>query len=60
MEIDLGPFIAAIVEEAGGEVRIPYESVIGGKGDKALAFDIVDDGATIAISLVDAKDIPDD
>jgi hypothetical protein len=52
-QIDLGPFIAAIVEESGGEVRIPYDVFKNQVGDKALAIDIEDDGATLVLRVVD-------
>lgn len=52
-QIDLGPFLAAMVEEAGGEVRIPYDVFKNQVGDKALAIDIEDDGATLVLSIVE-------
>ncbi|QWT29952.1 hypothetical protein SEA_TUNATARTARE_60 [Streptomyces phage TunaTartare] len=52
-QIDLGPFLAAIVEEAGGEVKIPYDVFKNQVGDKALAIDIEDDGATLVLRVVD-------
>ncbi|QNN99165.1 hypothetical protein SEA_FAUST_62 [Streptomyces phage Faust] len=57
-QIDLGPFLAAIVEQAGGEVRIPYDVFAAQVGDKALAIDIEDDGATLVLRVVDG--IPND
>lgn len=52
-QIDLGPFLAAIVEESGGEVRIPYDVFKNQVGEKALAIDIEDDGATLVLRVVD-------
>jgi hypothetical protein len=52
-QIDLAPFLAAVVEEAGGEVRIPYDVFRNQVGSKAIAIDIEDDGATIVLSLVE-------
>ena len=52
-QIDLGPFLAAIVEESGGEVKIPYDVFKNQVGDKAIAIDIEDDGMTIVLRVVD-------
>ena len=52
-QIDLGPFLAAVVDQAGGEIRIPYDTLKDQTGEKALAIDIEDDGATIVLSLVE-------
>lgn len=52
-QIDLAPFLAAIVEESGGEVRIPYDVFKSQVGDKALAIDIEDDGMTLVLRIVD-------
>lgn len=53
-EIDLAPFIAAMIENAGGEVRLPFGLFADRpENDRAIAIDIEDDGATIVLSLVD-------
>ncbi|AXG66179.1 hypothetical protein SEA_ANNADREAMY_59 [Streptomyces phage Annadreamy] len=52
-QIDLGPFLAAIVELSGGEVKIPYDVFRNQAGTKALAIDIEDDGATLVLRVVD-------
>ncbi|AZU97140.1 hypothetical protein SEA_FORREST_63 [Streptomyces phage Forrest] len=52
-QIDLAPFLAAAVEEAGGEIRIPYDVFRSQVGEKALAIDIEDDGATLVLRVVD-------
>lgn len=57
-QIDLAPFLAAVVEQAGGEVRIAYDVFKNQVGDKALAIDIEDDGATLVLRVVDG--IPND
>lgn len=57
-EIDLGPFLAAIVEDAGGEVRIPYSVFANERKSRAIAIDIEDDGMTVVLRLVD--EIPDE
>lgn len=52
-QIDLAPFLAAAVEEAGGEIRIAYDTFRNQVGEKALAIDIEDDGATVVLRVVD-------
>lgn len=61
MELDLSVFLAAVVENAGGEIRLPFDTFAEfqtGTVEKALTFDIVDEGATILIGLTD--EIPED
>lgn len=60
MNVDLAPFLAAIIEEAGGEVLIPYGTLLAQSGDKSLTIDLVDDGHTLRLGLIDVKDIPED
>lgn len=59
-EIDLAPFLAAIVEMAGGEIRIPYDTLVNvlKDGDRAIAFDLEDEGMTMVLRMVD--EIPND
>lgn len=54
-EINLAPFLAAIVELSGGEVRIPYDTLatVLNDGDKAIAFDLEDEGMTMVLRMVD-------
>lgn len=52
-QIDLGPFLAAVVENAGGEIRLPYGTLVQKKGDRSLIIDIEDDGATIVLRMAD-------
>lgn len=52
-QIDLAPFLAAIVEESGGEVKIPFDVFTKQTGDRAIAIDIEDDGMTLVLRLVD-------
>lgn len=52
-QIDLGPFLAAIVEESGGEVKIPYDVFKKQVGTKAISIDIEDDGQTLVLRVVD-------
>lgn len=59
-QIDLGQFIAAIIDVQGGEVRIPYDAFTTQTGDKMLTIDFEDDGATIVLRLIDAVEVPDD
>jgi len=58
-QIDLGPFLLAAIEEAGGVIRIPYDVFRKQVAPRALAFDIEDDGATIAISVVEEIPVED-
>ena len=60
MQIDLSSFLAAIIDDAGGEVRIPYDTFLAQHGDKNITIDIIDDGQTLKLGLIDTKDIPDD
>lgn len=60
MNVDLAPFLAAIIEESGGEVLIPYDTLTQQKGEKNITIDLIDDGATLRLGLIDTKDIPDD
>lgn len=57
-EIDLGPFLLAVIEEAGGEIRVPYDTFREQVAPKALAIDIEDEGATIVLRV--AEEIPDE
>lgn len=57
-QIDLAPFLAAAIEEAGGIIRVPYDTFRGQHGQKAIAFDIEDDGATIVMSVIETGEIP--
>ena len=60
MQIDLSSFLASIIDEAGGEVLIPYGTFLAQTGDKSLTIDLIDDGQTIKLGLIDVKDIPED
>lgn len=53
MGIELGPFIAAIIEQEGGVYRIPFQNLVQQQGDRALAIDFEDDGATVALRIVE-------
>ncbi len=57
-QIDLGPFLMAAIDEAGGTIRIPYDAFQRQVAPRAIAFDIEDDGATISMSIV--EEIPDE
>lgn len=52
-QIDLAPFLASVIDEAGGEVRIPYDVFKNQTGTKAIAIDIEDEGATLVLRVVD-------
>jgi hypothetical protein len=57
MNIDLAPFLAAIVDMEGGSYRIPYATLRSQQGEKVIALDLEDDGATIVLRLVDAEEV---
>lgn len=61
MEIDLSVFLAAVIAEAGGEIRLPFPTfaeIQNGAVQRAVTLDLVDDGATFVLGLTD--DVPDD
>jgi hypothetical protein len=60
MNVDLAPFLAAIIEESGGEVFIPYEVLTAQTGEKSLTIDFVEEGQLLRLGLIDVKDIPED
>jgi hypothetical protein len=60
MQVDLAAFLAAVIDEAGGELLIPYATFLAQNGEKALTIDLIDDGQTIKLGLMDVKDIPED
>jgi hypothetical protein len=57
-EIDLAPFMAAVIDGAGGEIRIPYESFTQQRGERAITIDLEEDGATIVLRLT--EEIPNE
>jgi hypothetical protein len=59
MEMDLSVFLAAVIENAGGEVRVPYDTFVAlQQGEpKALSLDLEDDGATLVFRV---GDVPED
>jgi hypothetical protein len=60
MQVDLAAFLAAFIDEAGGEVFIPYATFLAQTGEKAITIDLVDDGQNIRLGLTNVKDIPED
>lgn len=60
MNVDLSSFLAAIIDDAGGEVLIPYGTFLAQTGEKSITIDLVDDGQTLKLGLIDVKDIPED
>jgi hypothetical protein len=59
MEIDLSVFLAAVVENAGGEIILPFDAFANVQtGEpKAITLDLIDDGANFRIGL---SEVPDD
>ena len=59
MEIDLAVFLAAAIENAGGEIRLPYDTFTETlEKAKAIAIDLEDDGQSIVLTLT--EEIPED
>jgi hypothetical protein len=52
--------MAAIIDNAGGEVLIPYGTLLAQSGEKTITIDLIDDGQTLKLGLMDTKDIPED
>ncbi len=59
-QIDLAKFLGALINELGGEARIPFDSWSKIGEDKSISIDVEDDGATLVLRLIDTKDIPDE
>lgn len=52
--------MAAMIDNAGGEILLPYGQLLAQSGEKAITIDLIDDGQTLKLGLIDTKDIPDD
>lgn len=50
-EVDLSQFLAAIIEQAGGELRLPYDSLQSEA--KGIAIDFEEEGAILVLSLLE-------
>lgn len=59
MDIDMGTFLAAVVEQEGGSYVLKFEAFekVATVTGKALAIDPSDDGTTLTITIVD---VPED
>lgn len=59
MDIDMGTFLAAVVEQEGGSYTLKFEAFekVATMEGKALAIDPSDDGASLTITIVD---VPED
>jgi hypothetical protein len=57
-QIDLAPFLAAIIEQAGGEIRLSYSKISEQDGLRAITIDMDEDGDTLVFSLT--AGIPDE
>lgn len=53
--------LAAIVEEAGGEIRVSYDALLRAHGptNKYLVMEIVEGGAALAVSLAEEDEVPE-
>lgn len=60
--IALERVLAAMIEEAGGEIRVSYDSFVRAHDglNRYLVIDITDDGATLAFSLAEENEVPKD
>jgi hypothetical protein len=56
----MAQFLAAFIEESGGEIRLAFDTIKDQTGDRAITLDFEDEGATIVLRVIDTKDIPDD
>jgi hypothetical protein len=57
--VDLAPFLAAVVQEAGGEIIVNLSTLAGLDADQiALAIDPTEDEQSLSIRLVPAADVP--
>lgn len=57
--VDLAPFLAAVVVEAGGEVTISLETLAGIDGDSiALSVEPTEDEKSLVIAVVSASVVP--
>lgn len=54
--------LAAMIKEAGGEIRVSYDALVAAHTDKDqfLTMDIIDNGATLLLQIADSEDVPDD
>lgn len=57
-QIDLTGVLAAVIESEGGEYPLSYETFqeVINMQNKAIAFTLSEDGATILLTLVDLED----
>lgn len=52
-EINLAPFLAAAIEEAGGEIKFSYETLISQHGDKGIEIAVDEETQMISLTLSD-------
>jgi len=57
---DLGMFLAAIIANQGGVIRVPYDILGQVNGDThALTVDLESDGAELVFRFIAKEDVPD-
>lgn len=54
--------LAALIMEAGGEIRVQYDSIVAAHGpnNRYLVMDIVEDGTALALTLAESDEVPED
>ena len=50
-EINLAPFLAAAIEEAGGEIKFSYETFVSQHGEKGIEISVDDDSRMISLTI---------
>lgn len=54
-EINLAPFLAAAIEEAGGEIKFSYETLISQHGEKGIEIEIDEESQMISLKIADEE-----
>jgi hypothetical protein len=60
-KVDLAPFLAALIFEAGGSIDVNYETLVDINNDSNfIAMDMNDEGTVLTLRLVTESEIPED
>lgn len=60
-KVDLAPFMAAILVEAGGSITINYETLVDVNADNNyIAMDMNEEGTIMTLHLVTESEVPED
>jgi len=57
--VDLAPFLAAIIHNAGGEIRVPVDSLSQDGDEESITIDLEGDGAELVFRVVPNEELPD-